>query len=75
MGLGDRDARAFSERAGAIEALLDEPIAVAVQHAPNPGKWGGLCGSFSGQVLAMPIGVTCPDCLAKLAKRSRRGGR
>ena len=66
----DPDARAFRDGADAIEALLDAPIAVAVQHAPRRGRLGPLCGAAGGQVSSMGIGVTCDACLR--ARRARR---
>lgn len=53
-------------RASAVEALLDQSLPLQVQHAPKRGKRGvAKCGATSGQVLVMPVGVTCPDCKPK----------
>lgn len=70
----EKDARAFRDGVGAIEALLDVDVPLQIQHAP--GRMGrSLCGASGGQVLTMPIGVTCEGCKAKIAARKPRGGR
>lgn len=71
----EKDAKAFRDGAGAIEALLDAPLEIVPQHAPKRGTTAGACGAF-GQVKATGIGVTCPACLTIQAKRAaRRKGR
>ena len=69
----DDDARAFREGAGAIEAALEAPVALQVQHAPARAGFAARCGAY-GQVVWGGIGVTCPECLALMtARKSRRG--
>lgn len=67
----DKDARAFREGAGAIEALLDVDLPMQLQHYERPRLKRSACGAF-GQIAATKSAVTCPACKRHLERKDER---
>jgi hypothetical protein len=69
----EKDARAFRDGAGAIEALIDADLTLQPQHFRRPRKGTPACGATSGLFFASSAyGVTCEGCKASLAKKAGR---
>jgi hypothetical protein len=47
----------------ALAGLLDVTVTPQVKHVRKRGGFGAACGSYEGQMLSMPIGITCVECL------------
>lgn len=71
-GNDDKDACAFRDGADAIEALLDAPLDLQVQHFEMPRARRAACGAQGGQLTTSGYTITCPACRRRFEKKARR---
>lgn len=71
IGDDEKDARAFRDGVGAIEALLEADLPLQTQHYRRPRKGTAACGA-AGQTVTSPLGVTCAACKRYLARKDER---
>ncbi len=68
----DAPTEGLHPRAKALTDLLDVDLPMQVQHKRKRVGFTAICGSETGQLATLDIGITCEDCRRILKRRAQR---